>query len=438
MFLKEAQMRFSVPGRLLAIAGISAMVFAIAPIVGGGSAAAPVHISVELTGEQENPPNLGPGGGTADLDFDEDSGVLTYDLKVLGVSPEEVTAAHIHHGAVGVNGPVLHLLSDEPFDRITGEVELSDEEIDLLMAGELYINIHSAALPDGFARGQIFLDEEMAIEASLQRTVDAWNDADVDTFLAGFTDEGIAADFDGASREEAMMFLPEFIGQPPISLESFTILELGAETAEVDILLAFGAVLDLGRHELIREGLWKIGDGETLAVEIPDDVNAVELELGEYFFDYDMDDVADGNFAFEVENGGEQFHEVVLVSIEEGIDFEEALQSEEGPPEGIEPVAQAFFAPGEGGTMVFTEPLENGRYGMVCFVPDAETEVPHAFLGMFSEFEVTDGGGTVTPPSTGDAGLATQSSASINLVLLAAGLVMFIAGGTLAFAGRRS
>jgi hypothetical protein len=66
-----------------------------------------------------------------------------------------VTAAHIHRGAAGEAGPVAYTLSEVGFLQVAGTVMLSDEDADLLMAGGLYLNVHSIDNPDGFARGQL-------------------------------------------------------------------------------------------------------------------------------------------------------------------------------------------------------------------------------------------------------------------------------------------
>ncbi len=71
----------------------------------------------------------------------------------------------------------------------------------------------------------------------------------------------------------------------------------------------------------------------------------------------------------------------------EGITIEDAL-GEEGPPEDVSFLGVGGpWDPGTDTTLVFTEPLEAGRYAMVCFVEDADG-TPHAFLGMTSEFTV--------------------------------------------------
>jgi len=85
-----------------------------------------------------------------------------------------VTAAHIHSGKTGANGPILVTLfktespSSKPINGIltSGNITNTDLEgpmagktlIDLTKAmelGETYVNVHSEEYPNGEIRGQI-------------------------------------------------------------------------------------------------------------------------------------------------------------------------------------------------------------------------------------------------------------------------------------------
>ena len=84
-----------------------------------------------------------------------------------------ITAAHIHSGNVGENGPVIVTLfsSDTPTGRTNGilsEGTISSSDLegpmegrdisDLVSAmsnGVTYVNVHTQANPDGEIRGQI-------------------------------------------------------------------------------------------------------------------------------------------------------------------------------------------------------------------------------------------------------------------------------------------
>jgi hypothetical protein len=66
-------------------------------------------------------------------------------------------AAHIHLGASGKNGPVIIPLtktSDNVWTVPAG-AKLTDAQFESYKAGDLYINVHSAANKGGEIRGQL-------------------------------------------------------------------------------------------------------------------------------------------------------------------------------------------------------------------------------------------------------------------------------------------
>lgn len=123
----------------------------------GAVAAAPVTISGVATGAEENPPVAGAGTVSVRFTFDDATKVLTYNAQISGISASEVTASHIHRGAKGVNGPIVHNLSTTSFSTIGGSITLSDADVADLKAGNFYFNAHSVANPGGFARLQLIL-----------------------------------------------------------------------------------------------------------------------------------------------------------------------------------------------------------------------------------------------------------------------------------------
>ena len=66
----------------------------------------------------------------------------------------DVTAAHIHAAPRGENGPVIFDLGD-PASPIDVVWTPTSAEVDDLLAGGLYVNIHSTAFPAGEVRGQL-------------------------------------------------------------------------------------------------------------------------------------------------------------------------------------------------------------------------------------------------------------------------------------------
>jgi hypothetical protein len=414
--------------------------------------AAVVTWRADLTGAQEVPPvGAGFGSGAAEFFLDDapSERLLTYFVTVTGIEAGEVTAAHIHRGPIGVNGPVIYPLSDAAKQTagilyFAGQVKLTEADLTDLRNGNLYVNVHSKAKPGGFARAQLLMNTQAAITSSVRGTVDAWNQKNVERFLAGFTDQGLQDTLD-LDPEDAAEFLPMFIGEDPVTFTSLTNVQVSGNTAKGNLLLAVGKAYEATTQSFVLQGgIWKLDASTPADAPIPSGTTIASMKLQEFAFVYDKAQVASGRFAVSFENVGKQVHEVALVKLNTNAALLPLFQSLdfEGPtPEEIEFIgARDSIEPGDKGTLVFTEPLSAGRYAFVCFFPDTDdpAETPHAFKGMLSEFTVSGGTSTVRPPSTGDAGLRAPS-AELRLGLAAAGALALIGGlGGVALAARRA
>ena len=115
--------------------------------------AAPSGSNVTLSGSQEVPPvsTAATGSGTISVLMDRSvSGTVT----TSGVAGN---AAHIHLAAPGQNGPVivpLNKTGDNTWS-VPPAIRLNDTQYEAYRLGNLYINVHSAANPNGEIRGQI-------------------------------------------------------------------------------------------------------------------------------------------------------------------------------------------------------------------------------------------------------------------------------------------
>lgn len=112
--------------------------------------------NVALAGDQEFPATGSTGSGNATLQVHLSTGVVSGSLVLAGMT---TTAAHVHDGYAGTNGPVLLGLeqragSADTFDLPAGST-LTAQQVDKLLEGALYLNAHSAAFPAGEVRGQI-------------------------------------------------------------------------------------------------------------------------------------------------------------------------------------------------------------------------------------------------------------------------------------------
>lgn len=100
--------------------------------------------------------------------------------------------------------------------------------------------------------------------------------------------------------------------------------------------------------------------------------------------------VEPGLQTIEVVNHGSQPHEVAVVKLFRGATVNDVIASFEpgasGPPKGE--LVSGITAIEKGERVSFTGKFEPGRYGMICFVPDAVTGRPHFLHGMTTEFSV--------------------------------------------------
>ncbi len=108
---------------------------------------------VVLQGSQEVPPVSTTASGTGIITINPDRSVIG-SITTSGIN---ATAAHIHEGATGTNGPVIVPLtktSDNVWSVSAG-AKLTDAQYASHVARNLYVNVHSAAHPGGEIRGQI-------------------------------------------------------------------------------------------------------------------------------------------------------------------------------------------------------------------------------------------------------------------------------------------
>ncbi len=105
----------------------------------------------EIRGQLALTPSAAQGSVTGK--FNNSTKILTLQVNYLGLTP---TAWHIHKGAVGVAGPVVLDLGKtfgSPFNFTTSALDATQEAD--LKSGLYYVNIHSAAAPNGEIRGQL-------------------------------------------------------------------------------------------------------------------------------------------------------------------------------------------------------------------------------------------------------------------------------------------
>lgn len=108
-----------------------------------------------LNGTSEVPANTSKATGTADIDYDAASKKLTWKLTYSGLSGP-ATAAHFHGPAEpGKNAGVAVAIPNATSSPAEGSATLTDAQAADLMAGKMYVNVHTAANPGGEIRGQV-------------------------------------------------------------------------------------------------------------------------------------------------------------------------------------------------------------------------------------------------------------------------------------------
>lgn len=121
---------------------------------GGGSSTPKIIKTFTLNGAQENPAVTTAATGSGVLVVDAESGDVSGSMNTFGISG---SAAHIHTGAVGVNGAILVALTQASpgMWTVVSGAKLTTDQVAALSAGTLYVNVHTTANPTGEIRGQV-------------------------------------------------------------------------------------------------------------------------------------------------------------------------------------------------------------------------------------------------------------------------------------------
>jgi hypothetical protein len=119
--------------------------------LGAGTALA-ADVKVTLSGANEVPPVTTSAAGSGTITIADD-GSVSGGISSTGVAG---TAAHIHEAAAGKNGPVIvPLTKDGDSYKVPAGAKLTAAQMASYKAGNLYVNVHSAANPNGEVRAQL-------------------------------------------------------------------------------------------------------------------------------------------------------------------------------------------------------------------------------------------------------------------------------------------
>jgi len=171
---------FSVDGYPLVKISFTAVEVVENPIVSDPVFSGPLYFAAELGGDQEVPPVATSAAGSARYTIIRPEGDrLVFSNIFESQVASNITAAHLHLGAAGENGPVVVNLLPAEFDvtdpvqarranrQIDGIVTASDLIGPLegrllgaltseILNGNVYVNIHTSDVPSGELRGQLF------------------------------------------------------------------------------------------------------------------------------------------------------------------------------------------------------------------------------------------------------------------------------------------
>jgi len=130
-----------------------------------------VIFTANLSGGEGVPAITTTATGKATFTLSKNGKVLKYRVRVKGI--QDVTAAHIHIGKMGENGPPIALIkvtanTSKPFKGTLAKGTITDQDLmtsykgktlaDLItqiQTGNTYVNVHTKINPDGEIRGQL-------------------------------------------------------------------------------------------------------------------------------------------------------------------------------------------------------------------------------------------------------------------------------------------
>jgi hypothetical protein len=111
-----------------------------------------VSLTAHLLGGTTIPQNKSDAFGEAQFTYNSQTRQLDYYVTYDGASPTKIDI----HGPAGVSETAMAIASFRVSESpVTGTAILTGEQADMLLAGKLYVDLHSQAYANGEIRGQI-------------------------------------------------------------------------------------------------------------------------------------------------------------------------------------------------------------------------------------------------------------------------------------------
>jgi len=128
------------------------VILAVVAVLVPGVARSDTTFVIRASGDQEVPPTGSEATGACVATLNDAQNELSVTCTH---NVQNVTAAHIHRAPRGVNGGVIFPFGN-PASPIQGTwMNMTQQNVQDLFAGNLYVNVHSSAFPGGEIRGQL-------------------------------------------------------------------------------------------------------------------------------------------------------------------------------------------------------------------------------------------------------------------------------------------
>lgn len=113
-------------------------------------------IKADLSAKNEVPPTVVDNAeGEVEVMIDQKNNKLTWEIEYKNLTGV-VTGAHFHGPAtISENAGVALPIDGDLASPIKGEATLTAEQMTEVLAGKWYVNLHTAANPEGEIRGQL-------------------------------------------------------------------------------------------------------------------------------------------------------------------------------------------------------------------------------------------------------------------------------------------
>jgi hypothetical protein len=140
--------------KMMLRSAFAALVCGAVLVLASPSIAATINLKAEMSSKVEVPPNDSKGSGALTATYDDASKKLTWKGSYKDLSGP-VTMAHFHGPApAGKNaGLVITITPNGP--EFEGSATLTEAQAKDMLAGEWYVNLHTAANKGGEIRGQL-------------------------------------------------------------------------------------------------------------------------------------------------------------------------------------------------------------------------------------------------------------------------------------------